>query len=817
MTPGTRYLRSRGIVDPDPGKVRWIDRADLEGDRRALYFPSKRYRGGGGWRMQRIPGGFPDSILGVLDYRWWSRDGKHEFFELEGILPDGTRAEWTNPDPDGKPAKRVSQRGPGIHGAAFVVRQPDPLRGGRLHVCEGAIDALSLDAMGHARPEDGIIAMHGCYGMRDAAPWCAGSAEVLIWPHHLDHDNVGERCADELAGKLGGRGIVLRSDHHERHDLNDELCELAPRRPDGTAGAAAGMIAQHVERLIDAPEHDDPIPPDTLPYLAAEGEVSVLAGKSKSGKSTWLRGSVADATRTGQRVLVVTEEKRGQYRRMLRRLALDRANVSTVYLRDLPHMAPPAFRTFIEQAVESCGAGTLIIDPWRRVLTRAHPKGSDGENDSGIVDDVVAWMARLGCAVAIVHHVTKWSNAPEVVHREGGDVFDAMRGSGALLAAVDRALVMFPENGDRQNPERIVKIADREERDSGDLRLTYSPATNTYAVRREAAPARRGDDDRGGRPAPEKPTAAEVLAILHKMPTGDYLSRAKVAAHWSGRQYPEVVEVLDSLSTSGAVDQHVKTTAAGERRYRYRLATGAADAAPSTTPSTTPDRPGVAPEPLRSDTGAAPNPTPVDVPDALRSSSRAGTEWSGVETDHQVQTGGGGYPVGGAAMQVAETEQPVETVEAADEQPVETVEASTVEAADEQPVNEWHHAPETGGRVDRDALDLEWSGAGAILDWRPGGPHGLTLVDIDTLLHPDALWLRDTPGHPDAGQHVELPNAVAYLRTLNPAELEQERKRLLDAKREAWRGLHAATMAQPYPLASRASGQPEQRTNGHRL
>ena len=71
--------------------------------------------------------------------------------------------------------------------------------GGRLHVAEGAVDALSVDRLdGLAAPTDGILGFLGCYGLRDAEPWCSSYTDIRIYPHHQDKGDIGEKCADFL-------------------------------------------------------------------------------------------------------------------------------------------------------------------------------------------------------------------------------------------------------------------------------------------------------------------------------------------------------------------------------------------------------------------------------------------------------------------------------------------------------------------------------------------------------------------------------------------------------------------------------------------
>ena len=328
----------------------------------------------------------------------------------------------------------------------------------------------------------------------------------------------------------------------------------------------------HVEKLADAPDHEPGPPPDTLDYLAARPEVSVLAAAPKVGKSTWVRGQVARATRDGESILVLTEESAGLFRRQMRKRGADLSRLHAVYLRTLPTMTPAAFRAFVEQAIKATGAGTLVLDTWRKVLSRAHPKGAEGEADSGVVDDVVGWLASLDRAVLIAHHCAKWTNAPHEVHRAGGDVFDAIRGSGGLLAAVDRALVMFPEDGDRQNAERIVKVTARGERDQRDMRLAYDADLDSYLTAFQPACRPAGNGGAGGGAHGVEPTPDDILALLRKLPTGEWLARKKVieGVRGNGRRWTDTLALLTGMVDAGTVE-HRTHNHGSQVRHSYRL------------------------------------------------------------------------------------------------------------------------------------------------------------------------------------------------------------------------------------------------------
>lgn len=282
MNPGAAYLASRGI-ERLPDSVRWIPRDAADHDLARICWPERRYRDGGGPRRQRV-GGYGDDVVGVLRYSWTDRAGAEVAAEVEGVTTDGERRDYRTADGT---AKRCTLPGGGIGAAGFVVRWPRP--GGRLHVCEGAIDALSVDPLGLSSPIDGIIAAHGDAGLPKLASWCS-YAEIWIYPHHLDVRDSGEVYADRLADALHGRGIVLRSAHHERHDLNDELCGQAPRRMTAPADDPSSLVMS----LADVRPTYQPM--IWRPWLPVGG-LSMIAGAPGAGKTLVMTAIAAAMTR----------------------------------------------------------------------------------------------------------------------------------------------------------------------------------------------------------------------------------------------------------------------------------------------------------------------------------------------------------------------------------------------------------------------------------------------------------------------------------------------------------------------------------------
>ena len=324
------------------------------------------------------------------------------------------------------------------------------------------------------------------------------------------------------------------------------------------------------EILAMAPAHEDPIPEDILPNLAAFNEVSLLAGAPKMGKSTWARNLIARATHR-RRIFVWTEETAGQSRREYRRRGANPETLSLMYFRRLPQGVPPSvFRDLFAWNVDAFEPDLVVIDPWRRLLSKAHPKGVEGEDSSGVVDDVIGWLTGIGPAVFIVHHILKGANFDEIKKR-AGDPFDAIRGSGGLHATVDRAALLFSPDGDRRNPQRTIVRTSREERDWSDLTLQYDRDTNTYTVDPRGPAVRPSGGGGGGRPPSEPFTAETVGYIMKSAGGGAWVPKSKIIPNGGGRAWADKGNVLAAMVADGALEQRKIPRQNGVTSYVYRL------------------------------------------------------------------------------------------------------------------------------------------------------------------------------------------------------------------------------------------------------
>ena len=228
--PGDAYLRSRGFEAPYPSDVRWLPRLDWPEELRGWLTPTRTYDGPRGTGLGpdtqvRADHGYPALCAGLLVWIWRRLPDGVPGVEVEGVSDEGRRVEFRRPG--GSNVKRPAVPGSRFDGAAFIARASAP--GVRLHVCEGAPDALAAVTLGLATPGEGVIAAHGAGQLPSLAPWCA-SRPVTIWPHG---DHAGERGARALRDRLRERVRV----HFGRGDLGDELIGQEPARvPDSWEG-----------------------------------------------------------------------------------------------------------------------------------------------------------------------------------------------------------------------------------------------------------------------------------------------------------------------------------------------------------------------------------------------------------------------------------------------------------------------------------------------------------------------------------------------------------------------------------------------------
>jgi len=223
-------------------------------------------------------------------------------------------------------------------------------------------------------------------------------------------------------------------------------------------------------------------------YLA-EGAVTLLAGKPKGGKST-LAFAVAEALVTGARtflgrrlapapVVYVSEEGDATAR--------DKLPPDGSAMRVLTRSAAwprPSWTALIAVAVEEAdraAASLLVVD----TLAFWSDLAKDEEKDAGAAQATMGALvaaAEAGLAVLLVHHQRK----------SGGEEGDAIRGSGALTAAVEALVELERVPESPPGHRRLVAVA-RWPEAPGMLLIERDAATAAWRVLGEGT----GRDDAG--------------------------------------------------------------------------------------------------------------------------------------------------------------------------------------------------------------------------------------------------------------------------------------------------------------------------------
>ena len=203
----------------------------------------------------------------------------------------GRRASRSYHRRNGEHAKRYTIEGSAVADAVFVPRPLKPLGTGRLHIVEGAIDALSLLALGHVRDDDDVVAVHGCGSLLRPyfAAICRARRRVVIWPHGGDVNDIGERRAQALREQAGTHVEIIRG----QGDLNDELVGKHPRRVPGPETDSADPSALVMSLADVRPTYQPMIWRPWLPV----GGLSMIAGAPGAGKTLVMTAIAAAMTR----------------------------------------------------------------------------------------------------------------------------------------------------------------------------------------------------------------------------------------------------------------------------------------------------------------------------------------------------------------------------------------------------------------------------------------------------------------------------------------------------------------------------------------
>jgi AAA domain len=230
-----------------------------------------------------------------------------------------------------------------------------------------------------------------------------------------------------------------------------------------------------------ADELEAPAEPDWIwNGYAAPGAVTLLAGKPKSGKSTLACG-LAEALTAGAGsflgrplrhgvVVYLSEEGAGTLKPNLdgriRTLTRDAA------------WPRPSWDTLIEEATAEAkriGATVIVVDS----LSFWSALGEGQENDSAVMQRILGALGvatGAGLAVVLVHHQRKG----------GGEDGDAVRGSGAIFAAVDMLIEVERPASDSAPTHRQLVATGRWQHAPPVLVVDHDPHERSWRVIGEA-------------------------------------------------------------------------------------------------------------------------------------------------------------------------------------------------------------------------------------------------------------------------------------------------------------------------------------------
>jgi len=167
----------------------------------------------------------------------------------------------------------------------------------QITICEGEIDAMSLDDMGADMPALSIPS--GCSNLG----WIENDYEALERFETIylcfDNDEAGEKAANEVAKRLGITRCKRLRVPAPHNDLNDlliaggglgPLYENAESYDPKTLKPVDGMaaeLAEEIGRYQQENEHNPFLFPE-LKYRFRKGELTIVGGYPGHGKSQWL-------------------------------------------------------------------------------------------------------------------------------------------------------------------------------------------------------------------------------------------------------------------------------------------------------------------------------------------------------------------------------------------------------------------------------------------------------------------------------------------------------------------------------------------------
>ena len=380
-------------------------------------------------------------------------DGKGEYYQKKRVAP--WDKELTN-SPEYRPWKQY-----GIPKMAYFTLKPENAK--ETWLCEGEWDAIALAELVSKHRDDVAVACFtcGCSSVPQDAELNRLPGKVTIFYDRNDKPLVngtkpGEEGAKKVASALGDRAkialVPMKDDCTVKGwDVSDAIKEGFIFESFERAATEASFVGEKyysafeqglrtVKEVHDtAPDYVDWLVPDLL----TSNELYCLAAEPRAGKSLFALG-LAKAIASGSKFLdrpcqqgeVVYVCKEDPDDKVKERVIaqewteeeMERVTIHNKFtLEDLPGLV---------QYVREKKPALIIMD----TLSRVNPN-SGAENSAEIVDTLAPLQnlaQQENVCILVVHHTRKKSNLETDIL----DIFDSVRGSGAIRATCRGMLVL---------------------------------------------------------------------------------------------------------------------------------------------------------------------------------------------------------------------------------------------------------------------------------------------------------------------------------------------------------------------------------------
>jgi twinkle protein len=441
-----------------------------------------------------------------------------------------------------------------VGGAERILYGLDDLQGDTLLICEGEIDAMSLEVAGYP----------SVLSVPDGAPAVTAknyeskfdflrSAEAVLAPFTriilaVDTDAPGQKLAEELARRLGPERCWRTTWSSECKDANDVLVSygatvvkecIEASHPWPVRGIVTGdMLSEAIDLIY---EKGMPLGTQTgwasmaKHYTVRTGEMTIVTGIPSHGKSQWVTALMVHlADRYGWRFAVFSPENYPLERYEARILEIytgepfdgapDRMDRET--LQDakawfnahisflMPEDESPTvdhLLTLARTQVTREGVQGVILDPWNEIEHSRPAALVETEYISKALSQIRRFARLHGVHVWVIAHPTKMQKAekgPYAGTYPPPTPYD-MSGSANWRNKADNCITIWRnvEGYDRRVEVHIQKIRFREIGTPGKVDLVYQPWCGRYtdAADAEAPPPGEfphredtdlGDDDR---------------------------------------------------------------------------------------------------------------------------------------------------------------------------------------------------------------------------------------------------------------------------------------------------------------------------------